>query len=69
MKRFHELTPDQQKSAIAFTDRKLRELLAEGVLLGVTSLSEEEINNYAQAGAEDALYSEPTDIIIADIAE
>jgi len=69
MKRFHELTRPQQEQAIQYASNKLHELVNHGVIVSDTQMGKDDVREVATCAAEDAWYSEPTDQIIADIAD
>lgn len=70
MKRFHELTKDQQEQAIVFAQDKLTGLLGDGIVVSENRpVKKSDLREVAEAAAEDAWYSEPTDFIVQDIAE
>jgi hypothetical protein len=63
MKRFHELTKEQQDQAIAFARNELKEnpFIEQG--------DPKRVDEFAQMAAEESFYSEKGDAIIADIAD
>lgn len=69
MKRFHELTKEQQKTAISFALTELKDLLEKGVVRFDRPASDEVLQEYAICAAEDAYYSEMGDKVIDDIIE
>lgn len=69
MKRFHELTKDQQIEAVAFAETELKDCMEKGLISFDKPVSQDTVKEYATCAAEDAWYSQPTDKVIADIAE
>jgi hypothetical protein len=69
MKRFHQLNTDQQESAVKHAKNELKSLIKEGVVLAGSPITDRHLDEVAQQAAEDAYYSEPTDMVVADIAE
>ena len=69
MKRFHELNKDQQKQAVEFAKGKIGELVIHGVIVSDEQMTQNDVNEVAEAAAEDAWYSEREDFIIEDIAD
>ena len=68
MKRFKELTQDQQVIAVNYAARELKAALISGLIGCSKELNDETIEEYAHLAAEDAFYSEPGDKVIDDIA-
>jgi L-aminopeptidase/D-esterase-like protein len=69
MKRFHELTKPQQDQAVQYALDKLHELVVHGVVVTDAQMTKAQAKEVAEAAAEDAWYSEPTDMIVADIVD
>lgn len=69
MKRFHELTKEQQEQAVDFAASKLQETINHGVLVSDRNLTQRDVREIATAAAEDAWYSEREDYVVADIAD
>lgn len=69
MKRFHQLTKPQQEQAVQHAKDKLHELVVHGVLVTDTQMTKVQVQEVAEAAAEDAWYSERTDMVVADIAD
>lgn len=68
MKRFHELTKEQQEEAIQFAKRELKDCLEKKIISSDRPLSDAHLTDFATCAAEDAWYAEPTDKVISDIA-
>lgn len=68
MKRFHQLTEDQQQDAIVFAEKRLIEAIDSRLITTDKPINKSHLKHYATAAAEEAWYSEPTDMIVADIA-
>jgi len=69
MKRFHELTKEQQDQAIEFAKQELKELISVNIICSDRPMTDENIHEFATIAAEDAFYSEKTDAIIEGIAD
>lgn len=68
MKRFHELTKDQQEEAVNYALRELNVCVEMGIIEFPQSVTNDTIKGFAEAAAEDAWYSQPQDTVISDIA-
>jgi len=68
MKRFKELTDNEQVMAVNYAARELKAALMAGIIGCSAELSDETIEEYAHFAAEDAFYSEKGDKVIDDIA-
>lgn len=68
MKRFHELTKQQQVVAVNYAESELKSLIS----LGIIELSKpgdaKQIKEFATIAAEEAWYPQPQDKVLDDIA-
>lgn len=69
MKRFHQLTKDQQTVAISFATSELKDCIEKGIIHFGHPISDTTIREYATCAAEDAYYAEIGDKVIYDIVE
>lgn len=69
MKRFNELTKNEQESALAFAEAEVKELIEEGFVFTGKIATNEIVREYALIAAEEAWYSERDDKVIDDIVE
>lgn len=69
MKQFHELTKEQQGKAVQFAVKTVKDLIGEGVIVSSKPMANAEVADVAEAMAENAFYSEKSDLVIADIAD
>ncbi len=69
MKRFYELTKEQQDQAVEVARSEIKELISIGLISSDQPLTKEHLDEFAVCAAEDALYSEKTDKVIEGIVE
>jgi hypothetical protein len=69
MKRFHDLTKDQQDTAVSYAISEMKDCVEMGLIKFDKPVSDAVIKDYAICAAEDAWYSQPQDKIVADIAD
>lgn len=69
MKRFHELTKQQQSVAIEHAKKTVGELIEQRVVTPDRTVTDTHMDEFAIGMCEDAWYSERTDHIVADIAD
>ena len=69
MKRFHELTKEQQDQAVEVAREELTSLIGKGIICSDRPLTREHMDEFAQCAAEEAFYAEKTDKVVEGILE
>lgn len=67
MKRFEELTPQQQREAKETVFSMLLNSVKAGIITNI--VSDDALTSYAEAAAEDAFYSEKGDLIVDNVVD
>lgn len=69
MKRFNELTKNQQDQAVGYALSELKHCVEMGIVDFGKTMTDNVLKDYAIAAAMEAWYSEPHDRVIEDIVE
>lgn len=69
MKRFHELTKQQQEEAIEASSNEVMDLLKSGVVTLDGEVTRDRVREIGTMGAENAFYAEEGDKVFYNIAE
>ena len=69
MKRFHELNKEEQELATQASFKELSECIHSGIIHFETVPTREQLNDIAEAAAEDAFYPEFGDRVLYNIVD
>lgn len=65
MKKFEELTEEQQKNAVGFAQKELEDALSLGTIVVAAKLSDVEIAELAKVAAEESAYDDQGNAVVA----